>query len=76
MKCMFAPNANVAVNTWVKLFQITTNPPPVAVPLRIITCNITIDKNIMAFIDKTGEVFICSEAQILAGYGIYISGVY
>ena len=32
--------------------------------------------NIMAFIDKTGEVFICSEAQILGGNGIYISGVY
>ena len=76
IKCGFLTNASVAVNTWVKLFQITTNPPPVAVPLRIVTGNITVDKNIMAFIDKTGEVFICSEAQILGGYGIYISGVY
>jgi hypothetical protein len=60
----------------VKLFQITTNPPPIAVPLRIVTGNITIDKNIVAVIDKTGEVFISSEAQIKAGFGIYISGVY
>lgn len=76
IKTAFAAIADIPTNTWVKIFEIKSVLPSVTVPLSVLTCSFDIDKNIKAYMDKTGEVFICSESAIRWGYGIYLSGIY
>ena len=76
IKTAFFVNVEIPTNTWVKIFEIKSVVPPVAVALKILTGDYAIDKSIRAFIDKSGEVLLCCESPLRMGYGVYISGIY